>query len=182
LAEVLLEYLNAVTSEGGKNYTARACGSETGAGRWQGWIEFVPLGEGDPIRSGRETTQPNRQDTIYWATGLTPVYLEGALRRALRPVARPPAPPREPPYFDRPAAPFVVQGSSSDAVLDPFSVYEKGEALLRRQLAALADWHLVKIIRRYGLSDEPPARLTTRAPDDLVEIIVRAVRHSSSHN
>ena len=35
-----------------------------------------------PIATGRETTQPNRTDTEYWATGLSEVYLEGALQRA----------------------------------------------------------------------------------------------------
>src|SRR5215207_8576813 len=92
VAEVLVEFTEAITSEDGKNYTARACGSEMGDGKWQGWIEFIPLGEGEPVRSGRETTQPNRRDTEYWATGLTYVYLEGALRRALRPLVRPVAP------------------------------------------------------------------------------------------
>ena len=35
----------------------------------------------------RETTQPNLRALEYWATGLTPAYLEGALDRALE--ARP---------------------------------------------------------------------------------------------
>jgi len=175
VAEVLLEYADTVLSEGGKSYTARACGAEV-RGTWQGWVEFVPLGDGDPVRSARETTQPNRQDTVYWATGLTPVYLEGALRRALRPVARPIATPLEPPHFDEPAQPFVVAGGATEAVLDPFSVYQKGEALLRRQLSALAGWHLVNIIRKYDLSDVDPAVLGGRAPAELVETIITGVR------
>jgi hypothetical protein len=177
VAEVLLEYPDAVTSETGKNYIARACGSEMPGGKWQGWIEFVPIGEGEPIRSARETTQPNRQDTEYWATGLTPVYLEGALRRAQRPTIRPLAAPPEPPLFDRPAEPFAV--STTEAVLDPFSVYLKGEALLRRQLSALAGWHLVNIIKKYDLSDEDAAVLGARAPGQLVETIISGVRQSS---
>ena len=36
MAEVLVEFAEAVTSEDGKNYTARACGSEMSDGRWQG--------------------------------------------------------------------------------------------------------------------------------------------------
>ena len=56
-------------------------------------------------------------------------------------------------------------------MLDPFSVYRKGEALLRRQLSALAGWHLVNIIRRYELSDEDPAVLGSREPAELVELI-----------
>src|SRR2546425_4109185 len=35
------------------------------------------------VRTAPETTQPNRTCTVYWSTGLTPVYLEGALERAL---------------------------------------------------------------------------------------------------
>jgi hypothetical protein len=176
VAEVLVEYPDAVTSDSGKNYTARACGAPNGGGTWQGWIEFVPIGDGDPVRSARETTQPNRQDTLYWATGLTPVYLEGALRRALRPTVRPIATPPVPPLFDGPAEPFVIDGNGVEAVLDPFSVYQKGEALLRRQLSALAGWHLVNIIRKYELSSEDPSRLSTREPSELVERIIAAVR------
>src|SRR5262249_8916031 len=143
------------------------------------WIEFVPLGDGEPVRSGRETTQPNRQDTIYWATGLTLVYLEGALQRALHPLTRPVVPRVEPPLFDAPAEPFAA-AAGAEAVLDPFSVYQKGEALLRRQLSALAGWHLVNIIRKYELSREDPDLLTTRAPAQLVETIVSGVRSQSA--
>jgi len=174
VAEVLLEFADAITSEDGKNYTARACGSEMPDGRWQGWIEFLPHGEGEPIRSSRETTQPNRRDTEYWASGLTYVYLEGSLRRALKPLARPIAPDVLPPVFDGPAP--ASAASATESVLDPFSVYRKGEALLRRQLSALAGWHLVNIIRRYELSDEDPAILSGTEPGRLVELIVEAVR------
>jgi hypothetical protein len=179
VAEVLLEYPDAVTSDTGKNYTARACAAAMPDGKWQGWIEFVPLGDGDPIRSGRETTQPNRQDTAYWATGLTPIYLQGALHRAERPTVRVVADPPEPPHFDSPAPAFINEVNGTEAVLDPFSVYLKGEALLRRQLSAFAGWHLVNIIRKYDLSDEDPALLGAREPADLVEIIIGAVRRQS---
>ena len=175
VAEVLLEFADAITSEDGKNYTARACGSEMPDGRWQGWIEFLPLGDGEPVRSSRETTQPNRRDTEYWASGLTYVYLEGSLHRALKPLTRPIAVEIAPPVFDGPAPPAAAS-PSTESVLDPFSVYRKGEALLRRQLSALAGWHLVNIIRRYGLSDEDPAILNAQEPARLVELIIAGVR------
>src|SRR5215218_7927242 len=124
VAEVLVEFAEAITSEDGKNYTARACGSEMPDGKWQGWIEFIPLGAGDPVRSSRETTQPNRRDTEYWATGLTYVYLEGALHRALKPLLRPTAAEIAPPLFDGPA-PTPIASNSTESVLDPFSVYRK---------------------------------------------------------
>ena len=177
MAEVLLEFADAITSEDGKNYTARACGSEMPDGRWQGWIEFLPLGSGDPVRSSRETTQPNRRDTEYWASGLTYIYLEGSLRRALKPLIRPVAPDVPPPLFDAPAPPATSAGAV-ESVLDPFSVYRKGEALLRRQLSALAGWHLVNIIRRYELSDEDSATLSAQEPARLVELIIDSVRQS----
>jgi hypothetical protein len=180
VAEVLVEFAEAVTSAAGTNYTARACGSPMPDGKWQGWLEFMPLGRGEPARSGRETTQPNRVDTEYWATGLTYVYLEGALRRALHRPERPVARELPRPVFDGPAASFIEQPALTESILDPFSVYRKGEALLRRQLSALAGWHLVNIIRHYGLSGEGSDTLSAREPGVLVELIIDAVRQPSA--
>jgi hypothetical protein len=83
MAEVLIEFVNELIDEGA-TYEARACGRERDDGLWEGWIEFVPRGGADSVRTGRETTQPNEADLRYWATGLTGAYLEGALERALR--------------------------------------------------------------------------------------------------
>ena len=177
MAEVLLEFETPLTGDNGRTYMARACGDEMHDGGWQGWIEFLPVGAGEPVRSARETTQPNREDTVYWATGLTPVFLEGSLRRALNPLTRPSAREVLPPVFDSPAPNSRVAATNGDAVLNPFSVYRKGEALLRRQLSALSGWHLVNIITKYGLSDRDPALLAATEPAELVEMIVDAVRN-----
>jgi hypothetical protein len=64
---------------------------------------------------------------------------------------------------------------NTTSVLDPFSVYEKGEALLRRQLAALSAWHLVNIIRDYELSDEDPIVLNRMPAANLIDLIVAKV-------
>jgi hypothetical protein len=180
VAEVLVEFDDLVMSEDGKNYTARACGAEVPGGTWQGWIEFVPLGDGEAIRSSRETTQPNRQDTVYWATGLTFVYLEGALHRALNRPIRPIARPIAPPHFDGPAHRFASTVPVVESVLDPFSVYRSGEDQLRGRLSALAGWHLVNIIRRYELSAEDPAILRAMDPAQLAELIVQGVRETTA--
>lgn len=127
------------------------------------------------LRSGRETTQPNRQDAMYWATGLTAVYLEGALDRALRPPGRAPIEPNPQPAYDGPAPEHAPPGAA-EAVLNPFSVFRKGEAALRAQLGALAQWHLVNIVRAYGLSDLGSATLTRMSAAELVELIVAEVR------
>jgi len=179
LAEVLVQFTEPIVADG-VAYRANACGAPTSDGLWQGWIEFTPTSGGPSVRSRRETTQPNRVDAVYWATGLTPIYLEGALQRTLRPrvpVTRPAEPIAA---FDSPAADAIDQAALPEAILDPFSVYRKGEALLRRQLSALAGWHLVNIIRHYGLSDESSDRLSAREPAQLVEMIIDAVRTPQS--
>jgi len=182
VAEVLITFSEPIQSRSGDVYIARACAAVSNTGMWEGWIEFLPPAGGEPIESGRETTQPNLADAEYWASGLTPVYLEGALERALHPagklVAAPPDPavahPRS--HAAPPVAPPVAE-----SVLNPFSVYRKGEALLRRQLAALSGWHLVNIIQAHGLSQQDAAALALTPDDVLVELIVSEVRARSEH-
>lgn len=185
MTELLITFSEPIQSKAGDVYIARAWGAPTSAGTWEGWIEFLPAGAGEPIQSGRETTQPNRTDTEYWASGLAPVYLEGALERALRQAAKPtPAPAPAPEIIpaapgSRTAHPAVAPGAES--VLNPFSVFRKGEALLRRQLAALSGWHLVNIIVAHELSQQDSAALSATPDDVLVELIVSQVRARSEH-
>lgn len=104
MAEVLLDYEGEVPGPDGKTYEARACGGGRDDGMWEGWLEFIPKDGGAPLRTGRETSQPNRQDCVYWATGLTAAYLDGALLRIVKPV--PPAKVRTSasrPAYDSPA-------------------------------------------------------------------------------
>jgi hypothetical protein len=179
MAETFVQFQTPVAAPNGAAYRARACGSPTESGTWQGWIEFEPLDGGEPVRSSRETTQPNRVDTEYWATGLTPVYLEGALSRALNPVMTTPARPLEPPRFDGPARMQAADARGQavqHSVLDPFSVYQKGEALLRRQLGALSAWHLVNIAVDYQLTDDDRTAVNRMPSAALVDLIVEGVR------
>ena len=177
MAEVFEQFADALLGSDGVRYRAQACGSEMPDGKWQGWLEFMPLDGATPVGSGRETTQPNRKDLAYWASGLTRVYLEGALERALNPLITRTTT-RAEPVFDGPAPKKYAQDSSAperEAVLDPFSVYDKGEALLRNQLQAMSSWHLVNIIEKYRLSDDPPTALNRLSAPVLVETIVAAV-------
>jgi hypothetical protein len=179
MPEILVQFEEPVLSSDGTPYRAQACGAAMDTGMWEGWIEFVPLDGGTPVRSRRETTQPNRGDAVYWATGLSATYLEGALERALRgPIVKPIVPAAEP-IFDSPAPAFTSAGATSEparAILDPFSVYEKGETLLRNQLGALSAWHLVNIVVAYELSEEPITVLNRLPQGALIEIIVAGVR------
>ena len=175
MAEVLVQFTEPVSRTEGEAYIARACGAEMPDGLWQGWIEFLPVADGEPVRSGRETTQPNRADTLYWATGLTTVYLEGALDRALKPLTRATADPVTPPVFDGPAT-ESLPALTPDSIMNPFSVFRKGEMMLRRQLMALSEWHLVNIIRAHGLSELSEDALNQMSAPALVELIATAVR------
>jgi hypothetical protein len=178
VAEVLVQFTDPIVGDG-IAYTAKACGAPTAEGLWQGWLEFTPL-DGDPVlRSGRETTQPNREDTIYWATGLSAVYLEGALERALHPRVRTATAADALPAYDEPA-PHAIDGPrSSNPILDPFAVYRRGEPQLRRQLEALSDWHLVSIVRAYGLSSMTEPQLSALSAATLIELIVGAVNEEA---
>lgn len=78
----LVHELPAVRDRSGKVYTARVVGAPAKDGLWDGAIELRdPYGE--RMITPVETRQPNLADLVYWATGLTPVYVEGALTRAL---------------------------------------------------------------------------------------------------
>jgi len=178
MAETLLEFQTPVTAPDGSIYRARAVGAEVPGANWHGWIEFTPVGPGEPLCSPRETTQPNRTDVEYWATGLTYVYLEGALVRALPKPPKPAPPSISPPAFESPGRPVVPAAESVISVLDPFSVYRKGEAMLRRQLGALSAWHLVNIILDYKLSDDSRALLSRTPASMLTDTIVTGVQRT----
>ena len=177
MAEVFEQFADWLVGSDGVRYRAQACGAEMPDGKWQGWLEFMPSDAAVPVGSGRETTQPNRKDLAYWASGLTHVYLEGALERALRPLVTRTAAPAES-VFDGPAPRIYTQEPPEperEAVLDPFSVYDKGETLLRNQLLAMSSWHFVNIIEKYRLSDDPPVTLNRQPAPVLVETIIAAV-------
>lgn len=185
MPETLVQFQSPVSGPDGLEYIARACGAPMDDGMWEGWVEFDPVGGGETVASPRETTQPNRTDTVYWATGLTAIFLEGSLRRALDAPIRVRVPIVRAPVYDGPAPSTMPTVASSEppaaghAILDPFSVYQKGEALLRKQLAALSSWHLVNIILEYELSDEPVETLNTQPAAALIETIVSRVREES---
>jgi hypothetical protein len=183
MAEVLVQLDPPVADETGRIYVVRICGRVAEDGLWEGWIEFEPQDGGAPLRTPRETEQPNRADLEYWATGLTIAYLEGALDRALNP----PTPDLRPrsvsarPTYDRPApnSPRVARPAAPHrirprAVLDPFKVYAQGENVLRKELSALSDGHLVNILRAYDLVDDEVDLLALHR-QALVDLIVGSV-------
>lgn len=83
MAEILQEY-TATVEDGATAYKARAIAVPRKDGTWEGRLEFIPVSGGPVLHTERETSQPNREAVAYWASGIEPVYLAGALERALR--------------------------------------------------------------------------------------------------
>ena len=83
MAKLLQEYSTVLVDPEGTNYVVRSYGTERSDGTWIGWLEFHPTDPAKPAwRTEQETSQPNQMDVEYWATGLEPVYFEGAFERA----------------------------------------------------------------------------------------------------
>jgi hypothetical protein len=169
---------------GGGLYTARICGRQRSDGVWEGWVEYEPTDGSPVLRTPRETTQPKLTDLEYWAGGLTAVYLEGALERAINAERAievefdaPEAPAYEGPAPDRADIDLAEREEdvqSDEAVLNPFSVFGKGEGLLRLQLGALSARHLRSIVRAYRLAED--IDLDALDAVELAELIVVGVR------
>jgi hypothetical protein len=85
MAKLLQEYSTAVIGPDGTEYIVRSYGDERMDGTWIGWLEFHPTDvDRAVLRTEQETSQPNQMDLKYWATGLEPIYFEGAFERAHR--------------------------------------------------------------------------------------------------
>jgi hypothetical protein len=83
MSELIQQYVPKLRDNHGVRYTVAAWGAETIEGTWEGWLEFYPDDDiSTVLRTARETTQPNRTAVEYWASGLEPLYFEGAFERA----------------------------------------------------------------------------------------------------
>jgi hypothetical protein len=119
--------------------------------------------DGTPIvRTNRETSQPNLVDLEYWATGVSAVYLQGALERALVPA------------FRR-AKPAAGGPPLSAPVLDPYSALAKGEPHLWAQLRRRSPRYLHQMIRMYNLASEGDG-VDAMTTAELTAFIILAVR------
>jgi hypothetical protein len=171
-----LTYQTKLTTAAGRVYRPRACGRARPDGTWEGWLEFVPEDGSAVVRSARETSQPNLTTLEYWATGLTPVYLDGALDRALAgPLEVKPAPAPQAPFYDGPAPSIAASAdppiTGTTPVLDPFAVYRQSETLLREQLEALSEHELRQIARGYRLATADVDIEAMTAPELIARII-----------
>ena len=94
MSNLMMELPDTVADARG-TFRAWVMAGESGDGRWEGWLEFVPADRdtaavyATPI----ETRQHDRATVALWASGLTRVYAEGALARAT--VQHPPQAPSQ---------------------------------------------------------------------------------------
>jgi len=177
MAEVLVSFDAPVRDDLGE-YEARAIGRLADDGMWEGWIEFVPVdGSSEVLVTGVESTQPEREHLVYWATGLTPVFLEGALHRARRPVTvRVKSVELPNSVAPKPRDPVVarVMPPGPEPVLDPFEIGARNLDILRQELNALNRPRLVNIIAAYELNPGGE-EISWMSDHQLVHFIVTAV-------
>jgi hypothetical protein len=175
MAEVLASFSTPVTDEFG-SYYPRAVGRLASGGMWEGWIEFVPAdGGSDVLVTAVETHQPERQHVVYWATGLSQVYMEGALKRARNPVTVR-VPVVDEPVSDHPAGRRVVVERvipRPEPVLDPFEIGGRNIDILRQELTALNRPRLTNIISAFDLA--AGVDVTQMTNSQLIGVIVGAV-------
>jgi hypothetical protein len=177
MAEVLVSFDQPIRDDQGE-YHARAVGRHAEDGMWEGWVEFTAVdGSGEVHVTGVESRQPEREHLQYWATGLTPIFLEGALHRARRPLTirvRPVEVPNS--TAPRPRDPVVsrVMPPGPEPVLDPFDIGGRSLDVLRQELGALNRPRLVNIIAAFDLN---PAGddLSWMSDRQLIHFIVTAV-------
>jgi hypothetical protein len=179
MAEVLRSFTDTIR-DGDGEYHARVVGRAAADGRWEGWMEFVPLTPGgETLISPVESRQPEREHLVYWASGLSTIYAEGALRRAQRPVVVKTRV-TELPASDAPAPRFVTTTErvmAPDTIFDPFEAGARNLDILRQELAALGRGRLVNIIAAYAIDTRGLS--VHRASDaQLIELIVEAVEDS----
>jgi hypothetical protein len=175
MAEVLKSFDEPVVGRSGR-YHARAVGRLADDNMWDGWLEFDPLDNDGPAVIGPvESRQPEAHDLAYWATGLTPVFLEGALQRALNPLTvRVRVPEVAVSSAPAPRMHTVAVGPPRpEAVLDPFEIGSRSLDVLRQELGALNRPRLLNIIAAYDLNPKGDD-ITWMTDAQLVTFIVTA--------
>ena len=166
MSEIVSELDYRLTDVDGREYFVNIAAEAAPDGRWEAWLEFVPLDDSEPLLTGTETHQATRADVLHWAGTLSGTFIEGAFQRATGAgtglATRPVTTSMHPPLT-----------LDTDAVVDPFTTFALGRDALRMQLLPLTRRELLSIIEIYNLN---PAHLSLRrlSTAQLVTFIVTA--------
>jgi hypothetical protein len=82
---LLQEFEQSIRDTAGVLYRVFLYGRNRPGDTWQGWLVFERTTDGRRFATDVETTQSNAEAVLYWATGLTAAYFDGALARAQSP-------------------------------------------------------------------------------------------------
>lgn len=85
MERLLQEFERPITDTAGMLYRVFLYGRSRPGDTWQGWLVFERTTDGRRFATDVETTQSNAEAILYWATGLTDAYFDGALARAQNP-------------------------------------------------------------------------------------------------
>lgn len=88
MERLLQEFEAPIRDAAGLLYRVFVYGRSRPGDTWQGWLVFERATDGRRFATDIETTQPNAEAVLYWATGLTDAYFDGALARAMNPRPR----------------------------------------------------------------------------------------------
>jgi len=179
MAEILRTFDEPVRDQSG-SYYARVVGRLAADRMWEGWLEFISedATQPEPLTTAIESRQPERDHLEYWASGLTPVYAEGALSRARRPVT---VRTRiiEEPLSDRPAVKsatrIVREVADQPSILNPFDVGSRSLDVLAQELGALGRGRLLRMVAVYELNPGH-VDLSRMTDSQLIRFIVTGVQ------
>jgi hypothetical protein len=89
MPDLIYEHQTQIRTSEGAAYLTRSYAELNPDGMWEAWLEFHPIdGKGPVLKTDTETSQATRAAIDRWASGLEPVYFEGAFARAQRVPAR----------------------------------------------------------------------------------------------
>jgi hypothetical protein len=170
-SELIADLPYRVVDGAGQEFYVSVAGEPRDDGRWDAWLEYVPLDDAPPLLTPTETTQPNRAAIVRWADTLSDIYVEGAFERAgataadVLPVRR---------ASRRVADNAAATRAAREDLPDPFGLFEAGPATMRARLGALPRSTLLDVIAAFDLN---PAgkRLGWLSQHQLVTFIVTAV-------
>jgi hypothetical protein len=173
MSELVADLPYRVIDADGNEYYVSVGAEPRKDGRWEAWLEYMPLDESEPFLTPTETTQQTRAEVMRWAEALTETYVQGAFRRAMSAAADVLPALRERRTAAEAAAEAAIEAVRGD-VPDPFAMYERGRPAMTARLGTLPSAVLRQIISEFGLNPAGKS-LSWLNRNQLVTFIITAV-------